>query len=116
MTAFTYFNDSEVKHHRENLSHPLIRELIDELNEQTDGGWFVEERSRYAPQPRWKFWAEPTTRKVYSLYRNTHSVEYQCINFYVDGSDWSINITTSADKIIAYLYGYLGGLARAKSQ
>jgi len=41
----------------------------------------------------------------YSLYCGVGTPEFQTINFYRDGSDWSINLTVPAELIVAYMFG-----------
>ena len=90
-------------------SNKTINTVLAEVREVTGQNWQVIERfADYSP-PWWKFWETPLKLPVYELYVYVGGVgPWQQINFYRDHS-WSINLSNSAEHVIAYLFGILAG-------
>lgn len=87
-----------------------VRELLDEIKERTGEIWEVEEHEYIEGFFRKRI------RKSFTLYKHIYAIEYQVINFYLDETEWSINPYVSVNLIMAYLYGYLGGLSRNEKE
>lgn len=81
---------------------------------------------RNATGKDWRIdWREYTVRKalrrtktnrLYSLIVETIAPEFQVINLYRDGQDWTINGDVTKELIYAYLYGVLSGIASKEPQ
>jgi hypothetical protein len=88
-----------------------VRALLDELEARYGERW----RAVRYTRPLWRRWFNPWNvwrpmlpRVTWSLYYEYHPDEWQVINFYREGTDWSINTSVSKELIVAYLHGYLG--------
>lgn len=50
-------------------------------------------------------WFKKLTKYSYELFWPINGIEYQCVNFYRDGTDWTINTHVTAELAVAYLMG-----------
>ncbi len=102
MPMCTYLNDNE---HLTPTGITALDEVLTDMRKETGEDWRV--GAHTYEFHRW--FRKPVRRTWYALYRNMGMGEFQCINFYRDGTDWSINPDVTAELIVAYCYGYLGG-------
>lgn len=107
MPMCTYLGDAE---HTSPTGHKVIDETLADLRKQSGDDWRV--GVHVIEQPRW--FRKPIRHKWYALYINVGLGEFQRINFYRDGTDWSINPNVTAELVVAYMFGYLAGDWQAK--
>lgn len=102
MCCCTYLNESEQV--QKPIQNRHITEWLEKVNSLTGQGWIVKEHK--TTRRRW--FKEVVTYR-YELLVPTRLPEYQEINFYRDGTDWSINFYVPAELIVAYLIGICAG-------
>src|SRR5687767_1729261 len=102
MPMCTYLGDTEFL---APTGHKAIDEAVADLRKQTGDDW----RAGSFTHVLKRWFRKPVKHTWYALYINVGFGEFQCINFYRDGTDWSINPDVSAELIVAYCYGYLAG-------
>lgn len=109
MSICTYLTDDEFTTPTTNVT---LNEVLAEVRRVTGRDWRVGERSYTTGHLWWR-----KTSHWYTLYLTTTMSEVQVINFWREG-DCSISTNSSAERVIAYLYGVLAGAAieKAKSQ
>lgn len=90
---------------REPVDNKAIQELLDELNTKYPSSKWVVKSTNFLQGRLW--WKKKV--KLYTLYSRIMGGEYQVINFYRDGTDWSINTYVPAELIVAFLYGLING-------
>lgn len=112
MPICTYFDDFEVKEHKENLNDSEIQELLDYINKKSKRGTklFVAKREFY--RRHWFRRADVVVR--YELYSWLQYNEYQLVNFASDEAETSLYTTVSRRDILNFLMGWSNGLDCAK--
>lgn len=100
MPICTYLSAGELDLAIENKA--VAEALADLRKSDPDGGWVCRERSY---RVRRGLFRRPEERKSYSVYKRITGGEYQIINFYRDGTDWSINTSVPAELAVAFMYG-----------
>ena len=105
MCITTCLHDSEQD---QVLKNKEIAELLSEVREKTGENWQVVEREHIS-KPRW--FKETVRTFRYELYIEVGGcMPFQMINFYRDEMSSSINPKVTAELIVAYFLGMLGGL------
>lgn len=111
MPMCTYLSDGQ---HTKPTSNKKINELLAEVRQKTGEDWRVGEHVHEIP--RW--FRKSRTYRWFELLKCVdpppYRTEFQIINFYREHSGTTINDAVSADLIVAYLYGMLGGLQRVE--
>jgi hypothetical protein len=104
MPAYTYVNDRSFK---KPTGDKAIDDLLLELRTVTKEDWRVGMVGIVAVRGlfRRRFIVQRYT--LYHVCRD--SLQAQVINFYRDGSQWTINHAVPAELIVGYMYGYLAG-------
>lgn len=111
MTATTFLHDGEL-----NIptSNKVINDLLKEVREATGQDWQILELKLY---PKKKWFQRPSDRApklFYEVYLYVGGMgPWQQINFYREGTDWSINLVNTSELVVAYLYGILAGIHQA---
>jgi hypothetical protein len=62
-----------------------------------------------------RHWFRKTTERTFSLYVEAEGGEFQVINFYRDGTTWSINHCVPAELLMAYMLGAMSETQPANS-
>lgn len=106
MPACTYLSDAEVEQWKQTGDND-IDEVLSFIREQTGETWLVEKR-----QCLIKHWFRKAEHRfLYSLYHHLGSLEYEIINFAPHTPNgWSINMSVNRQVVLAYLYGFAGGI------
>lgn len=110
MPITTYLHPSDTS-----VDDKDITPLIEELYEKTGERWVVL-ASQKTKRRLWKKSLVVSYMLCKHLGDNPLGREVQIINFYVDGSGTSINTLVSKGHILAYVWGYLGGLAQGEER
>jgi hypothetical protein len=104
----TYLTDNDLSRR---VTHKSVAKVLTELQAlHPSDGWHITEYI-YPAYRRW-YWpfTEVAEARVFELYKRlTDYGEYQIINFYRDGTDWSINTFVPAELVIAFMYGAMRG-------
>ena len=83
--------------------HKTVDEVLRDLRSITGKDWRVEKHLQRSGFFRKR------TRELFCLYLGVGDgllgYEFQIINFYRDGTDWSINHYVPAELLVAYMYG-----------
>lgn len=112
MVMCTYLSEGQ---HTKPTSDATINEVLAELRAASGEDWrvaeYVNEIPRLFRKPREYRWFE----LLKCVDRPPHKVEFQIINFYRPESGTSINGLVTAALVVAYMYGLLGGLQKAKT-
>lgn len=104
MPAFTYLGEHD---HTQPTDHKELDKTLTELRKLTGEDWRI---GSWIYRTGCLWWREEYPH--YSLYVGVGSGEFQIINFYRDGTDWSINPDVSAELLMAFMLGYIGGWHR----
>jgi hypothetical protein len=108
MVCTTFLSDSELN---VPTSNDDLNELLKEVRKVSGEDWQITERMTELPVPAWKFWAAREFVKTYELFVYVGGCgPWQQINFYRDGSDYTINIRNRCELVMAYLYGIVAGV------
>jgi hypothetical protein len=109
MCITTFLHDSELNVPTSNIE---LNKVLKELRTASKEDWQLIERHHCV---RGFFGRTKKSYNIYELYVFVGGCgPWQLINFYSEGSDTSINTSNSADKIMAFMLGYLGGIAKAQ--
>ena len=109
MSCTTFLHDCE-------LNQPLpdaeVQAVLDEVRKLSGEDWQVVA----LPPPR-KRWFEKQRPTMYGVYVYVGGIgPWQQINFWREGSKWSINLYMPLETVSAYLLGMLGGLHQRKAK
>ena len=101
MPACTYLGQNE---YLAPTGVKALDEALAELRSVTGEDWRVAVR-RFVTGRLW--WRKEVQH--FELYCGLGGGEFQIINFYRDGTDWSINHYVPAELVVAYIFGTIGG-------
>lgn len=104
MTCTTYLYEFE---YTQDTSNNTVNSVLKDLNKESGNKWRVRECLVTSKK---NLFSKPVTKKFYELYYHLNHSEFQIINFYCEKSSSSINFMVSADVLIAYMHGVIGGI------
>lgn len=104
MPACTYLGEYE---YASPSGVKALDEALSELRALTKDDWRVAVRTFVTGRLWWR-----KEVRLYEIYCALGGGEFQVINFYRDGTDWTINHYVPAELAVAYLYGTIGGARR----
>lgn len=110
MPMCTYLGDDQ---YTQPTSNSEINHELASIRAKSNRDLRVSERDLTIKPHRW---ARARKVKHYSLYLHISGGEFQIINFPPpDGSEYSINRVVQAQTLLAYLYGFQGGMQECRA-
>lgn len=109
MACFTFLTSSEISHRSANKT---IADCLEDVNrgKKADERLVVLDHEVRKPASGFlRVFKSPKIEMFHSIYFPVGGVEYQCINFYIEGASSSINFYVSADVMVSFLLGYQAG-------
>jgi hypothetical protein len=102
MSCCTWIRESEKN---QPIQNKHVAEWLANARKATGIEWVVLERAFYVT--KWFRTKQIWRYEILNPICEDH-LEYQCMNFYRDGTDWTINMLVPAEIAVAYLMGLCG--------